>query len=147
MILYEYDETGACVGSFDADPRDIEGSWMDHTNREIERMVNRITAECRKDYLSRKDPDYVNYDAPCMCYVECEFHGEQIGSRDYPHKGTSPKGLCAECTADLGYALRNGIITVVQLDTLPPEQVTEILRIKVYGKRIKPSCPTFGSKK
>ena len=106
MRLYEYDETGACVGSFEAERGNVEQSWLEHTNRELNAMCSRITAACRKDYLTRKDPDYVNHDAPCMCYVDCEFHGPQIGSRDYPHKGTSPKGWCAECTIDFSYALR-----------------------------------------
>jgi len=143
MKLYEYDETGACVGSFEADPRDIEGSWMDHTNREIERMVKEANAECREDYMTRKDPDYINHMAPCMCYVVCEFHGEQIGSRNYPHEGTWHEGMCCECTTDMGWAIRNRIITEYQLDTLPKEILKELLRAKVYGKRIKPSCPTF----
>lgn len=145
MIFHEYDQDGNCTGHFDHDPRngDVVKSWMDHTNQEINRWVDRINAECRGDYLARKDPDYVNYNAPCMCYVDCELHGPQIGERDYPHKETSPKGICEECTIDFSWALSNGVITLAQIESLPKEEIAVILRDKVYGKRHKPSCPTF----
>ena len=137
ITLYEYDQDGACVGSFEADPHKVVGSWLDHTNREINLMVDRINSECVLDYWSRKDPDYINHAAPMMCYVECEYHGPQIGSRgDYPHKGSPmPKGHCPECGADLSYAMREGIITERQLVKLSYIRREKLLRDKVYGKR------------
>jgi len=107
MQVYEYDETGACVDSFEVDPRDVVGSWLEHTNRRINRMIDQMNADCILDYWSRKDPNYVNGWAPMMGYMECHKHGPQIGSRvDYPHKGTSPETLCPECGEELVLAIQ-----------------------------------------
>jgi hypothetical protein len=74
-----------------------------------------------------------------MCYVECEHHGPQVGSRgDYPYKELPrplPKGYCPECGADLSYAMYNRIITEQQLTELPDDERAELLRNKVFGKR------------
>lgn len=130
MILYEHDETGACVDVFEADPDNVVGSWLEHMNQEINRMVDRVNADCILDYWSRQDPTYINHLAPMMCYMECEHHGPQIGSRgDYPHPGTNPKSYCPECSKDLRFAIRNRMLTTQQLETqaLSQQEIDSIL--------------------
>ena len=128
MIVVERDGAGSVVDTFEVDPRDVVGSWLRRDQERINLFINQVNAECILDYWSRKDPAYVNGYAPMMCYVECVHHGPQIGSRgDYPYPGTSPEGLCPECSQDLVYAIQSGALTVAELTTLSASKKEQIL--------------------
>ena len=70
----------------------IFSAMVEETNLIINQLVDLTNANCVLDYWARKDADYVNPIAPCMGFIDCVYHGPQIGDRHY-----GGETLCPEC--------------------------------------------------